>query len=176
MNYIDFIILGGLAIGFILGFKDGIIRKIIGLIGIAAGIAAAFIWSDSLGEKLMGFFDNEVNLSRIIAGILIFFVVLIIFSVIKRLLHPADKINRFVNQLLGGIFGVIQMAYFLSGFLLFFHIFNLPPKDVADKSLSYNTVYKLLPDTIDFILGDKEATQNYLKEFINSTEKQADVS
>jgi len=176
VNYIDFILLGGLGIGFILGFKDGIIRKLIGLIGFTAGIVAAFIWSDTLGEKLMGFFDNEINLSRVIAGILIFFVVLIIFSVIKRLAHPADKVNRFVNQFLGGIFGVVQMAYFLSGFLLFFHIFNLPPKNIADKSLSYNTVYKILPETIDFILGDKNATQDYLKEFLNSAQKETDLS
>ncbi len=176
MNYIDFILLGGLGIGFILGFKDGIIRKLIGLIGFTAGIAAALVWSDTLGAKLMGFFDNEINLSRVIAGILIFFVVLIIFSVIKRLAHPADKVNRFVNQLLGGIFGVVQMAYFLSGFLLFFHIFNLPPQDIADKSLSYNTIYKILPETIDFILGDKNATQDYLKEFLNTAQKETDIS
>ncbi len=176
MNYIDFILLGGLGIGFILGFKDGIIRKLIGLIGFTAGIAAALAWADTLGAKLMGFFDNEINLSRVIAGILIFFVVLIIFSVIKRLAHPADKVNRFLNQLLGGIFGVVQMAYFLSGFLLFFHIFNLPPQNIADKSLSYNTIYKILPETIDFILGDKNATQDYLKEFLNTAQKETDIS
>ncbi len=175
MNYIDFILLGGLGIGFILGFKDGIIRKLIGLLGFTAGIVAAFVWSDTLGNKLMGFFDNEINLSRVIAGILIFFVVLIIFSIIKRLAHPADKINKFVNQFLGGIFGVIQMAYFLSGFLLFFHIFSLPPENIADKSLTYKTVYKLLPDTIDFLLGDENATQDYLKEFLDSAQKKTDI-
>ena len=176
MNYIDFILFGGLAVGFILGFKDGIIRKLIGLLGVVAGLFAAFWWAETLGSKLIGFFDNERNLANIIAGILIFFVVLALFSIIKRIVHPADKINKFVNQLLGGIFGVIQMAYFLSGFLLFFHIFSLPPENIAKNSVSYETVYKLLPETIDFVLGDKNATQDYLKDFLNKAKKETDFS
>jgi membrane protein required for colicin V production len=108
LNYIDFILFGGLAVGFILGFKDGIIRKLIGLLGVVAGLFAAFWWAETLGSKLIGFFDNERNLANIIAGILIFFVVLALFSIIKRIVHPADKINKFVNQLLGGIFGVFN--------------------------------------------------------------------
>ncbi len=176
MNYIDFILLGGLAVGFILGFKDGIIRKLIGLLGVVTGLFASFMLAETLGAILIGFFDNEKNLSNIIAGILIFFAVLALFSILKRVIHPADKINKFVNQFLGGIFGIIQMAYFLSGFLLFFHIFNLPPENIVKNSVSYETVYKLLPETIDFVLGDKNATQDYLKDFLKKAEQETDIS
>ena len=41
MNYIDYILIVIVLIGFLLGFKDGLIRKIIGLIGLIAGIALA---------------------------------------------------------------------------------------------------------------------------------------
>ena len=97
MNYLDILILAIALLGFLLGFKDGLIRKIIGLIGLIAAIGFAFEFSDKLGHLLTPFFNNDDYLAKIISGILIFLFVILIASIIKRIVHPLDKVNRFVN-------------------------------------------------------------------------------
>ncbi len=172
MNYVDVIILVMLVIGFALGFKDGIVRKLIGLGGLILAVLLSYMYSDSLGVLLAKYFNNDNDLSRIVAAILIFFGVLLIVSIIKRVVHPADKVNKFVNQILGGIFGALQMLFFLSGFLLFFHIFNLPPENIRENSKFYKPVYSVIPDTIDFVLGEKnteELFNQFLKKFEDSS-------
>ena len=90
MNYIDYIILLIVFIGFLLGFKDGLIRKIIGLIGLIAGILLAYKFSGNLGRFLIKFFNNDDYLANLISGILIFLTVILIASILKRIVHPVD--------------------------------------------------------------------------------------
>ncbi|MEK6552235.1 MAG: CvpA family protein, partial [Bacteroidota bacterium] len=96
MNYLDYITIVIILIGFLLGFKDGLVRKVIGLLGLIFGIGLAFQFSGSVGKLLIRFFNNDEYLSSVIAGILIFFVVIIIATIIKRIVHPFDKVNRLI--------------------------------------------------------------------------------
>lgn len=173
MNYVDVVILVVLVIGFALGYKDGIVRKLIGLVGFILAVLFSYMFSDSVSVFIAPYFNNDFGLSRIIAGILIFFASLGIFSIIKRIVHPADKVNKFVNQLLGGIFGSLQMAFFVSGFLLFLHIFNFPPDDIRENSKLYKPVYSIIPTTIDLVLGEEDSAKlfdDFLKKFEEPTE------
>jgi len=174
MNYVDVILLTILVIGFALGYKDGIVRKLIGLAGLILAVLLSYIYSDSLGVILTPYFNDDAGLSRVVAAMLIFFGVLGIVSVIKRIVHPADKVNKFVNQILGGIFGTVQMAFFLSGFLLFFHIFNLPPQNIRDNSRLYKPIYSIIPSTIDFVTGENN-TEELFDEFLKKFEETTDV-
>lgn len=166
MNYVDYIIIAVILIGFILGFKDGLVRKVIGVLGLIAGIVLAFSYSTEVGSFLAPIFDNEQNLAEIIGGILIFLFVILISSIIKRIIHPVDKVNRFVNQILGGLAGAIQMIFFISGFLLFLNIFKVPNQNTRTNSLMYNKMYSVVPTTIDLIIGDKEKADEFINDLI----------
>ncbi len=174
MNYVDVIILTILVIGFALGYKDGIIRKLIGLAGLIIAVLLSYMYSDSLGVILTPYFSDDAGLARVVAALLIFFGSLGVISIVKRIVHPADKINKFVNQLLGGIFGAIQMAFFLSGFLLFFHIFNLPPENIRENSKLYKPIYSIIPSTIDFVMGETN-TEELFDEFLKKFEEPSEV-
>jgi len=100
LNYLDYIIIVIILIGFLLGFKDGLVRKLIGLLGLIFGIGLAFQFSGTVGKLLIRFFNNDEYLSSVIAGILIFLVVILIATIIKRIVHPFDKVNRLINQVL----------------------------------------------------------------------------
>ena len=134
MSYFDYIIVAVLLVGFILGFKDGLVRKIIGLLGIIVGLVLAFYYSEKAAVYLAPLFNNELYLAQIVAGLLIFILTIFVASVIKRIVHPLDKVNRFLNQFLGGITGAIQILFFLSVFLLFLDIFNVPSVKTKDES------------------------------------------
>ena len=168
MNYIDYIILGILLIGFILGYKDGLVRKIIGLLGLALGLFLGIKFSKQAGVLLAPAFNNEFYLSEIIGGVLIFLAIIFIASVVKRLVHPADKVNKFLNQLLGGIAGVFQIIFFISALLLFLNIFEFPDQNVKDSSLLYSSVYKIIPKTIDLISGSNINAKGFIKDYIES--------
>ncbi len=176
MNYVDYILLFFLALGFILGFKDGLIRKIIGLVGLLIAVYLTFNFSDRFGAVLTPVFNGEKDLAVIIAGIVIFFLTILVIAILKRVLHPVDKVNRFINQLLGGISGLIQMVYFLSGVLILLSIFNFPHQKERQNSYLYEPIYRVLPVTIDFVLGKNSSAKEFLdgyigKDIINNPKK-----
>ena len=153
-------------IGFLLGFKDGLVRKIIGLIGLVIGVILAFQFSGKVGKYLTLFFNNDEYLSSVIAGILIFLVVILIASLIKRVVHPFDKVNRFINQFIGGIIGTVQIAFFLSAVFLFLNIFNFPNINHRNNSCCYNFVLDLIPKSIEIIMGKNTNASEYLIKYI----------
>ncbi|MBI9072295.1 MAG: CvpA family protein [Melioribacteraceae bacterium] len=168
MSYLDIIIFVVILIGFLLGYKDGLVRKIIGIIGFILALVLAFKFAKVSGAFISPVFNDEIYLSEIVAGILIFLITVIIISILKRIIHPVDKVNRFINQLLGGISGAVQIVFFISGFLLFLNIFNFPNEKDANESYLYSKVYNVLPFTIDFILGKDTDTKNIIKDFLES--------
>lgn len=170
MNYLDYIIIVIILIGFLLGFKDGLVRKVIGLLGLIIGIVLAFQFSGSVGKLLIRFFNNDEYLSSVLAGILIFLVVILIATIIKRIVHPFDKVNRLINQVLGGVIGAVQIIYFMSALFLFLNIFSFPKTEQRNNSFCYNFVLNLIPKTIDFAMGQKSKASDYFKQYIEKND------
>lgn len=168
MNYIDFILIIFVALGFLLGFKDGLVRKLIGLVGFIIAIAAAFQYSSVLGKLITPLINNEYYLAELIAGMLIFLIGILITSIIKRIIHPVDKVNKFLNQMLGGLAGGIQMCFFISIALLLLNIFNIPKNESKESSFFYNKAYNLVPATVKLFLGDQAKVKNFFIKFIES--------
>jgi membrane protein required for colicin V production len=167
LNLVDIIIIAVVLIGFILGFKDGFVRKIIGLIGFGLAIFLAVKFATPLGRIIVNLLGIEFYLSQIIAGVLIFFFVEAVFSVIKRLVHPFDKVNNFLNQIVGGIFGALQILFFLSAVFFILNIFNAPSKKVKEDSIFYQKVYGIIPATVDYLNSYTPKTKEFIKDYIN---------
>jgi membrane protein required for colicin V production len=168
--YLDYIILAIVIIGFLLGFKDGLIRKLIGLLGFIIAIALAFEFNNKVGKIILPFFNNDEYLSNLIAGILIFIIVILITSILKRIIHPLDKVNKFINQFLGGIVGVIQVLFFTSAFLILLNILGIPSNEDKKNSVSVSMVENLIPNTIEFFIGHKSKASDFIKEYIEKSE------
>jgi len=175
LNYLDYVIIVVVAIGFLLGFKDGLVRKIIGLIGLIAGVVLAFEFSGSLGKLITSFFNHDEYLAIIISGILIFLIIVLIASIIKRIVHPLDKVNKLLNQFLGGVVGTLQIMFFLSGIFLFLDIFSFPAKEVRNESFSFNKIHDIIPSAFDLILGHKSKASDMIKTFIESKDSSTTV-
>lgn len=171
MNYLDIIIVVVLLLGFILGYKDGIVRKIIGLIGFIVAITLSMIFSGYFGKVIAPVFSDDLYLSNIVAGITIFALIILFFSVLKRIIHPIDKVNRFVNQFLGGIAGTIQIIFFISGFLLFLNIFKVPSKSARNDSYFYQRAFNVIPSTIDFFLGSESQAKSLINSYIDNKDE-----
>jgi membrane protein required for colicin V production len=167
LTFLDLIILIIILIGFILGFKDGFVRKIIGLLGFIGAVILAALFYEKLGTFIESFTGIEIYLSKIVAGVTIFLAVMILVSLLKRWVHPYDKVNNLMNQLFGGVIGAIQISFFLSAVLFLLRIFEVPDKQTIKSSLLYSKAYDLLPSTIDFLNNYTPKTKELLKDYIN---------
>ena len=167
MILLDALIITGVLIGFILGFKDGFVRKLIGILGFAIAVVSAVLFSRNLGLFIENIFGIEYYLAEIIAGVLIFFGVLAIFMFLKRVVHPFDKVNNLINQIIGGIVGSAQIIFFLSAIFIIVNVFNLPEKTTREQSILYYPTYRAIPLTIEFISNYAPQPRKFIEDYIN---------
>jgi membrane protein required for colicin V production len=164
---LDALIVIGVLIGFILGFKDGFVRKLIGIIGFVIAVVSAVFFSHNLGLFIESAFRIEYYLAEIIGGVIIFFGILAIFMFLKRVIHPFDKVNNLINQIVGGVMGAVQIIYFLSAIFIIVNIFDLPEKQTRDRSIFYYPTYKVIPLTIQYLSYYTPQPRKLIEEYIN---------
>jgi len=167
VTILDIIIIIALLIGFILGYKDGFVRKLIGLIGLAIAIFLAVLFSAPFGRMIESVLGIEFYLSEIIGGVVIFLLIMVVIAIVKRIVHPFDKVNNLLNQVLGGAVGFIQILFFLSAVFIILKIFNLPSENTAKSSLIYSSVYSVIPKTIDYLQKYTPDSRKIIKDYIN---------
>lgn len=167
MNYIDIIVIVTIAIGFILGFKDGFVRKLIGIIGFIVAVVLAVLLSKSFGKFIEAAFGIEYYLAEILGGLIVFVALMIVTTLLKRVVHPFDKVNNFINQFVGGVVGVVQLLFFLSAILLLLNIFNFPDKKTKKSSLLYEYAYGVIPASINLLKNYTPSTEDIIKDYIN---------
>lgn len=166
MILFDIIIVISLIIGFILGYKDGFVRKLIGLIGLAVAVFLAIIFASPVGRFLESATGIEFYLAEILAGASIFLITMILISFLKRVVHPFDRVNNLINQLLGGTVGVIQVLFFLSAVFVILKIFDIPDEKTSKSAVIYPIVYKAIPTTIDYLQQYTPDSRKIIKDYI----------
>jgi membrane protein required for colicin V production len=164
---LDILIVIAVLIGFILGFKDGFVRKLIGIIGFVLAVFLSIFFASQLGLLLENMFRMEFYFAEIVGGVIIFFTVMTIFMILKRVVHPFDSVNNLINQIVGGVVGSIQILFFLSAIFLILNLFDLPDKQTRKESLLYNSTYKIIPLTIQYLSYYTPQPRKLIEEYIN---------
>lgn len=167
MNILDIIIFAVFLIGFALGYKDGIIRKIIGLIGLALAIYLSAKYAESFGNVLSQITNIENYFAKIIGAVILFFFIIGVFALIKRLVQPFDKVNNLINQLLGAVVGSAQLLFFLSAIFFILSMFGLPQESTTKGSAFYKTIYNILPETVNFLNDYTPAPKKFFDNYSN---------
>lgn len=154
MNYLDIIFFIFIAIAFILGFKDGFVRKLIGLVGFVLAVFLSIKFSHQAGIIVQNILGIEAYLSEIIGGFSIFIFIIVLTSVIKRVVHPFDKVNNLINRIVGGVTGVLQIIFFISAVLALLNIFGFPAEKERKASLLYEPFAAVIPKVVNYIQAD----------------------
>lgn len=171
---IDYLIIFFLALGFILGFKSGIIQKIFSFVGFVVGILGAFIFSPNIRLLLIKHFGLNPSLAVIVSFIVIFIIIILIFKFIIQLIRPKKSVLGLIDRLLGAALGTFQMGLFLSGILILLSLFNVPDRDGKSKLHYYEFTYNLLPETFSFIkkiYPESEIVYDMFEQFKSKLEK-----
>ena len=118
MNWLDFVLLAIIVITAILGLVKGLMKQVIGLAAVIAGLVLASLYYRSAGAIFRAFIHNDL-VGNFLGFVAIFVAVLLIGAVLawlatKAMIGPL----AFVNRLLGGAFGLIK-SILICGILIF---------------------------------------------------------
>ena len=157
MEWLDIIIIVGIAVSTFLGFRAGIIKAVLSLAGVIVGVVLAGRYYVPFSEQLT--FIAEENVARIVAFAIILIVVLVIAAVLARFLKWAVSVIMlgWVNRLGGAVFGFFLGAILCSALLAICAKFLGEAVVITESGLaailldSLPMVLALLPEEFDAI-------------------------
>lgn len=157
MNVLDIILGILLLLGLVRGFFNGFFGELAGLIALIAGVYAAIYFSDGTLGFLQQFLDWEPEYLALIAFALTFILIVVAISLLGGLLTKMVNLIALglVNRLLGGVFGLVKIAFLISVFFMFLSHMNFMfvGQESRETSIIYPHVAKigplLLPTVMD---------------------------
>lgn len=176
MNTIDIVLGIILIIAFFMGFRKGLLRSLASLIGLVAGVYGAMVFSEHVEVYLVRWFNWSEDLNRIAAFLILFFIIMIVFALLGRVLTKmADfMMMGLFNKIFGGLFNALKYAFLLSVVFMFVNAsdtYRILSPEKRDSSILYGPVALLAPAILpeikkhvdefdlDFINGDKKVEE-----------------
>ena len=157
MYWLDIVIVVLIAIPTLIGLRMGIIKTVLSLAGIIAGIILAGRYHAILAERLT--FISQDSLAKIVAFALILLVVMLIVSVLASVLKwlISAVMLGWVNRLGGALFGFALGVIFCSALLAIWAKFLGAEGPIAESGLAtllldqFPMVLVLLPEEFDAV-------------------------
>ncbi|TRO67483.1 CvpA family protein [Christiangramia sabulilitoris] len=143
MNTVDIILSLVLLYGLVRGFFRGLLAELASLVGIIAGIYGAIHLSHFFGDFLSLRVDWQPQYINLISFAVTFVIIVVLVSLVGKML---TKIAAFaalgiVNKLLGGVFGLLKMAFIASVIIMFFNATNERIEIVESQTLQESILY-----------------------------------
>jgi uncharacterized membrane protein required for colicin V production len=146
---LDLLIISPLILYTALGLRDGVVRK---LVAIAVLIAGLFI-----GQVLMQPFGNFLSSRKIVnsadapmyAFLFIFLGMFIVQSLLYRLITKNYKIGGVADRIAGTVLGFIEGMIFTSSMLVIFALSGFPDKETSRDTRLYKAVVNIAPQIMD---------------------------
>ena len=157
MNWLDIVILVVMAVALFFGLRIGIIKAVLSLAGLIAGIILAGRFYVPLAERLT--FIPQANLAEVAAFAIILIGIMLIASVAAALLKWTVSMVMlgWVNHLGGAVFGLLLGALLCGALLAVWGKFFGVSGFISESSLAvilldrFPAVLALLPEEFDAI-------------------------
>jgi membrane protein required for colicin V production len=160
VNWLDIVIIVGIAIGFIKGLFDGFIKQVVSFLALAlaiffAGQLARFLCEWAL--YLDVFASMTPGILHAVCYIIAFVAIIIVIVLLGRIVNIAIKMTpaKLLNTLLGGLFGALVWIFSLSIVFNLLFVFDsqswLISKQTQSKSVLYDGVKAVVPTVYPFM-------------------------
>ena len=109
-----------LLLGAIRGWRTGLIKQVVSLGGLIAGLLIAKLCYAMVGDAIAPHIDNHTTLAHVLAFILIWIAVPVILGVLGEILTTVlDKLFVLgtVNSILGALLGVIKFQFIIGALI-----------------------------------------------------------
>ncbi len=150
MNWLDYTILGFIAIFVYRGFRKGFITRVLGLVGVIFGIWLGVKHNLKVAQILKDI-GISAEFSTYLAMFIIFVVCILTATLLAKLLRNVSIFVELIDNLLGAILGFLEGLLIIGILLIFFGSLNFPSEKVRDSSKFYRPVVKATVGIYDFI-------------------------
>lgn len=151
MNWFDAVLALPLIWGLYKGVTSGFIMEMARLVGLIAGIAIGVGFANELADLIYTNTDVTNDFVPIIAFAFIFVGVIILVHFFAKAIQGVAKAMAlgWANQVAGGMFGILRMAFLISTVILLFNRAELLERfnkgENASGSLLYEPISKVAP-------------------------------
>ncbi|MFP4089416.1 MAG: CvpA family protein [Cyclobacteriaceae bacterium] len=168
MNIWDFVILIILLAGAYRGFRKGLLRSVVSLLALLAGVVGAIQWMDTGTQFLADTFGLTTDLLPVLSFLLIFIVIVISITLIGSLLKMLIDLTPLglVDGVSGALLGLTKWALVLSLLLWLLDTasVNLPAEE---ESTLYSQVRQLAPYVLNEASKWSPAFEQLLESIVN---------
>jgi uncharacterized membrane protein required for colicin V production len=132
-----------------LGVRDGIVRKLVAIIVLIAGLILGQIFMRDVGDILAGRGGISHEDAPMDGFLVIFFGLFIIQSLLYKILTGSYKIGGIADRIGGIVFGFIEGALFVSSILFILAMSGFPNRETSRDTRFYRTFVNIAPQILD---------------------------
>jgi len=173
MNLLDLGILATLILFAIFGFRNGIVREILTIIGLVVAIYVAFRYMEDAAMWLTELTSQTLSAEvTLVTGLILFTLTFILFLLLAFLIRrflEAIHLN-IINRILGFIFGGVKAGIAVSALLLLLGMFGVPDAETRRESILYPQILEVAPAAYDLIAGVLPESGQFMEQFQSKQE------
>ena len=156
MNWLDIVIIVGIAITTFVGLKIGLIKAVLSLAGLIVGVVLARLFYIPLSEQLS--FIPQAALAKVAAFAIIMIGVMIIAGVLAMVLKWIASVMMlgWVNQIGGAVFGLVLGVILCGALLALWVNFFGAGETIANSSLA--SILSQFPLVLGLLPGEFGST------------------
>lgn len=157
MDVVRIIIAAVLLFFFIAGLRRGLIRQVLEVLGLIAAFIGAFYLAHHLAVLIEGRVDVSYRVAMIIAALLIFAGIIVLFHFVGLALQKLFKMTVLgaFDRVMGGVFGALKGVLLVS--LVLVIILSIPLKGDFQRQIREDTmtgmIYPVLPVMFDLVVS-----------------------
>lgn len=165
MGLTDILILVGLLVFVVLGFRDGFFKRLFSVLGLIAGLICATKFLSPASD----FIQNSLSFSKDISTILAFAGIFIVVIILQNLFYrwfgkSGDDTLPFWSRIAGALIGTAQGAVAISVVLILLSVLGIPDKEDIETSEFYSPIVKLAPKVFDVATSWMPESKNFTDE------------
>ena len=172
--WIDWLVLGAVAVGAYRGYKTGVLRQVIALLGWFVAFVLALQLMDAAGRLLVKSLPVDETLAPLVGFLVVLAVVRVGFFLLRQAAESILEAFRisFLNRLGGGLVGAFQGVLVASLLFLVLGYVGAPADKTRSASASYAPVAAALPKTWDALAKEVPELRTAAEQFGRRVEEE----
>lgn len=172
MEGIDFVILLGVIFYVILGFRDGFMKKVFGIIGFWGGLVLAGKFMTSVGGWIYASVGFSHDTSFVLAFAAIFTCISVMCNVSFRWFGVANSNTMTVKARFGGgVLGLAQGILAVSLLMVMLSVFEMPSEESKKDALFFEITADIAPMVFDASTAWIPDSRAFVNEVMEKFEK-----
>jgi uncharacterized membrane protein required for colicin V production len=146
---LDLFLLSPLILYTLLGLRDGLVRKLVGIGAIILALFLAQVFMHDIGDLMSEDMGVSQSSAPSTAFVIIFFFVTLFVSIIYKVTSGNYKIGGVADKILGGVLGFVQGVLLASSLLLMLAFQGIPSRTTLRDSRLYKPLVNIAPQILD---------------------------